>query len=302
MKDNKIFDVMIIGGSYAGLSAAMALGRSLRNVLIIDSGKPCNRYTPHSHNFITHDGEMPAAIAAKAKEQVLKYNTVTFFEGLAVSGKKTEMGFEITSQSGETFFSRKLVFATGIKDKFPAIKGFEECWGETVIPCPYCHGYEFKGEKTAIMANGERAFHIAGLVNNLTDNISIITSGKAEFNQAQIAKLEKHQISIIEKEVIEIQHDNRRIKNVIFKDGNKEPYTVMYAAPLFEQHSDIPVALGCELTETGLLKTNMFQKTSVPGVFACGDNTSPMRSVAYAVAGGNITGSMVNMVLTDEEF
>src|SRR5690554_1667153 len=116
MKDNKEFDVIIIGGSFAGLSAAMALGRSLRNVLIIDSGKPCNRYTPHSHNFITQDGAVPGEIAAKAKEQVLQYDTVKFFEGYATKGKKTENGFEITIQSGEQFSAKKLVFATGVKD------------------------------------------------------------------------------------------------------------------------------------------------------------------------------------------
>src|SRR6187402_2066521 len=99
MTDNKNFDVIIVGGSYAGLSAAMALGRALRNVLIIDSGLPCNRQTPHSHNFITHDGEKPNVIAEKAKKEVLNYNTVRFHHGLAASGKKNETGFTITTQA-----------------------------------------------------------------------------------------------------------------------------------------------------------------------------------------------------------
>src|SRR5690606_28528982 len=109
MTENKVFDVIIIGGSYAGLSAAMALGRSLRHVLIIDSGSPCNRQTPHSHNFITQDGEKPGVIAAKAKAQVLEYNTVKFVTGLAVSGVKTETGFKIVTQEGEAYNARKLI-------------------------------------------------------------------------------------------------------------------------------------------------------------------------------------------------
>src|SRR5205823_5028536 len=113
MTDNKNFDVIIVGGSYAGLSAAMALGRALRNILIIDSGLPCNRQTPHSHNFITQDGEKPSVVAAKAKAQVLKYNTVKILNDLAVSGKKTENGFAITTKTGETFGAKKLIFATG---------------------------------------------------------------------------------------------------------------------------------------------------------------------------------------------
>lgn len=302
MTDNKDFEVIIIGGSYAGLSAAMALGRSLRNVLIIDSGLPCNRQTPHSHNFITQDGEKPDVIAEKAKTQVLGYSTVKFLNDLAVSGKKNENGFIITTQTGSSFKARKLIFATGIKDIMPEIKGFPECWGISVIHCPYCHGYEFRNQKTGIMANGERAFHVASLVNNLTDNASILTSGKADFNAGQINKLQRHNIQITETEITEIEHQNGYIKNVIFKDGSKTGFNAVYAAIPFTQHSDIPVSLGCELTEQGYIKTDMFQKTSVADVFACGDNASPMRSVAYAVATGNITGAMVNKELTEEQF
>lgn len=302
MTDNKNFDVIIIGGSYAGLSSAMALGRALRNVLIIDSGLPCNRQTPHSHNFITQDGIKPSEIAQKAKEQVLNYNTVKFHNDFAVRGKKTENGFEITTKTGEMFSSKKLIFATGIKDIMPDIKGFSECWGISVIHCPYCHGYEFRNQKTGIFANGERAFHVTSLVNNLTDDITILTSGKAEFTTEQSAKLNKHNIQIVEREITEIEHENGNIKNVIFKDGSKMNFNAVYASVPFKQHSDIPVDLGCELTEQGYIKVDNFQKTTIKGIFACGDNSTMMRSVAYAVATGNITGSMVNKELTDELF
>lgn len=302
MTDKNQFDVIIIGGSYSGLSAAMALGRSVKNVLIIDSGKPCNRYSPHSHNFITHDGAVPSEIATKAKEQVLNYNTVKFFNGLAVAGKKTNNGFEIQTKSGDKFSAKKLVFATGVKDIFPNIKGFEDCWGKSVIHCPYCHGYEFKGEKTAIIANGDRAFHVASLVNNLTNEITIITTGKAEFKEEQYAKLKNHKINIIEKEVKEIKHQNGTISTLIFEDGSEENFNVAYAAIPFEQHCKISLDLGCETTEMGHLKVDIFQKTTIPGIYACGDNSSPMRSVANAVATGNLVGAMVNNELTMEGF
>lgn len=302
MTDNKDFEVIIIGGSYAGLSAAMALGRSLRNVLIIDSGLPCNRQTPHSHNFITQDGEKPGSIAEKAKAQVLNYTTVKFLNGLAVSGKKTEKGFTITTQTNAAFNAEKLIFATGVKDIMPDIEGFAECWGISVIHCPYCHGYEFRGEKTGIMANGDRAFHLASLVNNLTDDISILTSGKADFTAEQTGKLEKHNIKIIETEISEIEHENGHIGNVIFKDGTEVDFKTVYAAVPFAQHSGIPVSLGCELTELGYIKVDDFQKTTINGVYACGDNAAMMRSVANAVYSGNLTGAMINKELTDEQF
>ena len=296
------FDVIIIGGSYAGLSAAMALGRSLRNLLVIDSGLPCNRQTPHSHNFLTQDGERPAAIAAKAKEQVLQYPTVTFLEGLAVSGKKEDNSFTIILQSGETYSARKLLFATGLRDLFPPIKGLAECWGISVIHCPYCHGYEARGLKTGILANGERAFHLASLVRNLTDSVTLLTAGKPEFSLEQISKLKNRNIPIIETGVTEVIHNNGQVKELVFKDGSGEPFEAVYAAIPFEQHSDIPEALGCELTEQGYLKVDMLQKTTVAGVFACGDNTSMMRSVAAAVAGGNLAGAAINREITEEDF
>jgi thioredoxin reductase len=295
------FEVIIIGGSYAGLSAAMALGRSLRRVLVVDSGKPCNRYTRHSHNFITQDGEKPFEIAQKAKNQVLKYDTVTLREDLVLSASQTEFGFEVITAEKRVTAS-KLIIATGIRDIFPAIEGFEDCWGKTIIHCPYCHGYEFKGENTGIMANGERAFHLASLVNNLSDSISLITSGKADFTEDQLYKLERNKINIIEKEIKKVVHENGELKEVRFDDDSVQTFTALYAALPFEQSSSIPVALGCEMTEMGYIKTGFLQKTTVPGVYACGDNAGMMRSVASAVASGNTAGAGVNSELTAERF
>ncbi|MDQ3015532.1 MAG: NAD(P)/FAD-dependent oxidoreductase [Bacteroidota bacterium] len=301
-KWRKAFDVIIIGGSYAGLSAAMALGRSLRNVLIIDSGLPCNIQTPHSHNFITQDGEKPGVIAEKARGQVLKYKTIKLLNGLAVSANKTEEGFAITTEAGEEFMAKKLVFATGIKDMMPDIKGFAECWGISVVHCPYCHGYELRNHKTGIMANGEKGFHLASLVNNLTDKITILTSGKADFNEEQIGRLNNHSIQIIEKEIIEIAHENGQIKHVIFQDGSIGDFNAVYAAVPFTQHSDVPAALGCDLTELGYIKVSPFQQTTQEGIYACGDNSAMLRSVANAVYSGNLTGAMINRELTEEQF
>ena len=302
MDKDKIFDVIIIGGSYAGLSAAMALGRSLREVLIIDSGQPCNRQTPHSHNFITQDGEPPEAIAEKAREQVLRYDTVKLHHDLAVSGRRSGSDFEITTQSGDTFRAGKLIFATGIKDLLPAIKGLAPCWGISVIHCPYCHGYEYRSRPTAIMANGDRAFHLASLVSNLTGKLSIFTHGKADFTDEQAAVLAKHRIPVVEKEVHEMVHEGGHIRHVVFKDGSTFGLDALYAGIPFEQHCKIPEMLGCELTDQGHIKTNAALKTNVEGIFACGDNTSMMRSVANAVSSGNLAGAMANNELAQECF
>ena len=302
MKNPMNFEVIIIGGSYAGLSAAMALGRSLRDVLIIDSGLRCNRQTPHSHNFITQDGAKPAVIAESAKAEVLGYQTVKFVNDLAISGRKTDDGYLITTETGEEYAAKKLIFATGIKDIMPDIKGFAACWGISVVHCPYCHGYELRKQRTAILANGAKAFHLATLVNNLTDDITILTMGKPDFSAEETAKLHAHQIKFIETSVSEIEHEDGQIKSVIFSDGSQDSFDALYAAVPFVQHSDIPLSLGCELTEHGYIKVNNFQATTVNGIFACGDNSAMMRSVANAVYSGNLVGAMVNKMLTDEQF
>lgn len=302
MKTERSFDAIIIGGSYAGLSAAMALGRSLRRVLVIDSGLPCNRQTPHSHNFLTQDGKTPQEISMLARHQVEQYRTVEFLTGIATGGSKLEEGFQIETEQGLTFNAKKLIMAAGIKDLMPEIKGFSECWGISVIHCPYCHGYEFRGEKTGIFANGDKAVHLGGLVHNLTKDLTVFTNGKASLSPEQLQRLEKSSISLVENELVEIIHENGHLKSLVMNNGEQIQLKALYAAIPFQQHSDIPESLGCEITETGHIRVDPMQKTSIPGVYACGDNSSPMRSVASAVNTGAIAGAMVNMDLVNEEF
>jgi thioredoxin reductase len=302
MADNKQFDVIIIGGSYSGLAAAMALGRALRKVLIIDSGKPCNAPTPHSHNFLTQDGKTPTEISMLAKQQVEKYNTIKFFDGPATQGVKTENGFEIQVASGKTFLAGKLIFATGIRDMLPAIDGFAACWGISVLHCPYCHGYEVRNEKTGILGNGEFGFELSKLISNWTNDLTVFTNGASTLTAEQTKKLEKHRIKIVEKEVERLEHINGYLQNIIFKEGTKSSVKVIYSPTPFEQHCQIPETMGCELTDEGYIKIDAFQKTTINGIFACGDNTTRMRTVANAVAMGTTAGMMVNKEIVFEEF
>jgi thioredoxin reductase len=302
MTNNKLFDVIIVGGSYSGLAAGMALGRALKQVLVIDNGKPCNRQTPHSHNFITHDGKTPKEIAAIAKQQVERYNTVKFFNGLATKAAKTETGFQIQTESGNTFSAKKLIFATGIKDIMPDIDGSAECWGISVLHCPYCHGYEIRNEKTGILGNGEYGFEFSNLISNWTKHLTLYTNGTSGLTNEQTAKLENHNIKIVETEIEKLAHTNGYLQKIIFKDGNESSIKALYVRSPFEQHCPIPETLGCELSDEGYILIDPFQKTTVPGIFACGDNTSRMRTVASAVGMGTAAGMMANKEIVLEEF
>jgi thioredoxin reductase len=302
MKNNKHYDVIIIGGSYSGLAAAMTLGRALRKVLVIDSGKPCNRQTPHSHNFLTQDGKTPKEIATLGRQEVEKYETITFLNALATSGAKIENGFSISTDSGNSFTAAKLIFASGVRDIMPDIKGVAECWGISVIHCPYCHGYEVRHEKTGILGNGEYGFEFSQLISNWTNDLTLFTNGKSTLTNEQAAKIKKHNISIVEKEVSHLEHDNGQLRQVVFKDGSVTALKALYARPPFEQHCSIPQSLGCELTEDGYIKIDAMQKTTVDGVFACGDNVIRMRTVANAVAMGTTAGAILNRELVAERF
>ncbi|MEO6549793.1 MAG: NAD(P)/FAD-dependent oxidoreductase [Ferruginibacter sp.] len=302
MTDNTNFEVIIIGGSYSGLAAAMALGRALRTVLIIDSGEPCNRQTPHSHNFITQDGKTPAAIINAARRQVEKYGTVKFFTGLSTNGIKTESGFQIGTASGETFSGTKLIFATGIKDIIPGIPGFSECWGISVIHCPYCHGYEVRSQITGIIGNGEYGYEFSALISNWTNNLTLFTNGKSTLTAVQTAKLLQHHIAIIEDEIESLQQHKGYLHHIHFRTGKSLAIKAIYTRTSFVQHCSIPERLKCQLNKDGYIEVDPSQKTTVHGIFACGDNTSRMRTVANAVAMGTTAGIMVNKELVDENF
>ncbi|MFD2602057.1 NAD(P)/FAD-dependent oxidoreductase [Flavobacterium suzhouense] len=296
------YEIIIIGGSYSGLSAAMALGRASRKTLVIDAGEPCNRQTPHSHNFITHDGEVPSVISAKAKEQVLTYPTVTFIQDRALKGIKTETGFDITTESGKTFSTKKLLLATGVKDIMPDIDGFAECWGISVIHCPYCHGYEVKGEKTALMANGPIAEHFLPLLLQWTKDLTLFTNGKSTVSEEVAAKFRKRNIEIIETEIESVQHTNGYMESITLKDGNIHHFKAMYAKIPAVQHTFIPEDLGIILDDSGLIEVDEFKRTNIPDVFASGDCTSMGRAVIMAAEAGTRAGVTINNDLCAADF
>jgi thioredoxin reductase len=296
------FDVIIIGGSYSGLAAAMALGRALRQVLIIDSGEPCNRQTPYSHNFLTRDGQPPGEIARLGREEVQRYGTVRFFSGRAISGTRTEQGFTIETESGETFGAAKLVFATGIRDLLPDIDGYGACWGISALHCPYCHGYEVRNEPTGVIGNGMSGVEFAALISNWTPDLTLLTNGPARLAADEVTGLRRRGIQVMEKPILRLEHTGGQLHTVVFEDGTGTSVRALYGQHAFEQHCTIPETLGCALTDEGYVQVDALQRTTVHGIFACGDSTTRMRTVAGAVAAGTTAGMMLNKEFVLESF
>ncbi|WEK37499.1 MAG: NAD(P)/FAD-dependent oxidoreductase [Candidatus Pseudobacter hemicellulosilyticus] len=302
MEQQLQYDVIIVGGSYAGLSAAMALGRSLRKVLIIDSGRPCNRQTPHSHNFLTQDGQKPGQIAAVSRQQALAYPTIRFHEGLAIAGEQTEQGFLVRTQAGESFHSKKLLFTTGISDQLPERPGFAECWGISLLHCPYCHGYEVNGQALGLIADGELAFEMGRLLHQWSPNLTIFTNGPSSITEERLALLEKYQVRIVEKQIDHIRHQQGQLEALVFTDSSTHPLKAAFIRAGFVQHCSIPEQLGCALTEHGYISVDDFHKTSCYGVYAAGDCCSMFRAVSNAVAAGSKAGAAINLELIREAF
>jgi thioredoxin reductase len=295
------YDTIIIGGSYAGLAAAMSLGRAMRKVLIIDGGKPCNRYASESHNFIGHDGESPSQIRDKAREQVLKYPTVKFIQGFVSTVTKTEQGYAVETQDTK-YAAKTLLLATGVVDQLPSTPGFEECWGKTIIACPYCHGYEVRDRPTAVIAKTDIDFDYVAMVINWSKQLTVLTEGQASMSEEKLNAIKKNGLTVIDKKIKEYVHKEGHLSSIVFEDDSSIDVQVLYTHPHTQFANDIPKQLDLKLNPMGLIQIDFFNKTSALGVYAAGDCTTFLRTVSNSVGDGNKAGAMLNRELCIQNF
>lgn len=296
------YDVLIVGGSYAGLSAALVLGRSLRRVLVLDNGKPANRQTPHSHSFLTRDGATPAELSAIARQQALAYPTVQLIEATVTAAEQQDSVFVMTTDSGATYSASRLLLATGLNDQLPPIPGMAECWGISVLHCPYCHGYEVHGQTLGVLANGDEGFEFARLIHHWSPNLTLFTNGLSTLSSEQTAALTQHQITILETPLSAVPHQNGQLSGVLLANQTHYPLHALFARSAIQQASPIAGQLGCQLDDMGFVKVDEWGRTSVPGVFAAGDTHMMMRQVMVAATNGLRTAVFINKEMIEEEF
>ena len=184
----------------------------------------------------------------------------------------------------------------------PAIEGFAACWGISVLHCPYCHGYEVYGKKIGLLGNGDIGYEFCKLISNWSKDLVLFTNGKSTLTAEQTQKIKSKNIEVVEKEIKLIEHEQGQIQNMVFTDQSTYAIAAMFARPALEQHCHLPGALGCALTEQGFIQVDDFQKTTVPGVYAAGDNTTMFRAVSMATAAGTKAGAILNKELIDEQF
>ena len=283
------FDVIVIGGSYAGLSAAMQLARARRRVLVIDAGQRRNRYARHSHGFLGQDGREAAAIANDGRAQLMKYPTVRWIEGSVQRAEKAEQGFfRVTLQDGDAFNAQRLVLATGVVDELPPVPGLAERWGGTVFHCPYCHGYELMEGRIGVLATGPLSMHHALMLPDW-GQVTLILNGAFEPDAEQLASLEKRGVAIECTPVKAITGQ----ATVELQDGRSLEMAGLFVVSRMHSGSPMAEQLGCELEQGPMgmyVRTDAMKATSVAGVYACGDAARMAGNVALAAADGTLAG------------
>lgn len=285
-------DAIIIGGSFAGLSAAMYLVRARRTVCIIDAGSPRNRFATHSHGFFAQDGSEPGAMLATARSQVAAYPTATFIAGVAMSAARAQGGFSVTLATGETLESATLVLAVGVSDELPAIPGLAERWGRSVLHCPYCHGYEFSGQRLGVLSVSPMSPHQAMLIAEWGPT-TLYLNGDSEPDQATLVKLRERGIRIEPTPVVALHGDGAQLSSVELADGRTPELTALYLGPRTRLNSAIAQQLSCELEEGtfgSVIRTDATQMTTVAGVYAAGDITRSAHNITWASADGVTAG------------
>lgn len=292
-------DALIVGGSFAGLSAAMQLARARRKVCVVDTGAPRNRFAAASHGFLGQDGRPPLAIRQEGLRQLLAYPTVALIESEAVSARRTGDGFSVALADGGEEAAPYLILATGVADELPPVPGLQERWGRTVLHCPYCHGFEVAGRPLGVLANHPLSAHQGGMLPDWGPT-TYFTQGEFEPDAAQAAYLAGRGVTIERSPVVELLGTAPDLEAVRLADGRVVPVAALFTAARIRMASPLAEQLGCAFDEGPLgprLRVDEFKQTTVPGIFAAGDAATPMHNATLASASGVMAGVCVHRSL-----
>lgn len=296
------YDVLIVGGGPAGLSAALAVGRMGRTALLCDDGRPRNAASKHLNNFPSQDGIHPADWKREVKADLQKYNTVEIENNFVSSIEKKDHYFE-AYVGGEIVTASKIILAYGVIDQLPDIPGLKELWGKSVLHCTYCHGFEVRNEKLGLILDSQIAVQSLPSVYELSKDLVLFTEGfKMEPNLKE--KILEKNLLIVDTKIKALVHEEENLRKVVLEDGNIISIDRLFLSPRFPllMKADIGEKLGCEETEFGVFKVSQRNETTVPGIFAAGDIMGMAHTVLLSAAAGNMAGAAAISSLLSEEF
>ncbi len=295
---NTPVDVVIVGGSFAGISAALQLARARRRVVVVDAGQRRNRFASASHGFLGQDGRPPADIVADARQQLLAYPNVRWIDGTAERAEKSADPHRVeftVHTSGETLRTQRLLLATGVVDTLPPIEGLQERWGQSVFHCPYCHGYELDNGHIGVLGVNAMSQHHALLLPEW-GTVTLFLNNSFTPDAEQAAALAARGVTVEATPIARLENT----ATVVLTDGRHVPLAGLFTLSQTRVASPLAAQLGCAFDEGPLgayIRRNELFETTVPGVLACGDAARMFGNVAIAVGDGAAAGASTHRTL-----
>ncbi|CAN7288952.1 NAD(P)/FAD-dependent oxidoreductase [Knoellia sp. LjRoot47] len=289
MTNSQHTDIAIIGGGPAGLQAALTAGRVRRRVTLFDDGTYRNATVSHMHNVLTHDGTPPAEFRAAARRELTAYDTVSVREERVASVERDGDGFRLTLATGEVMTSYAVVLATGVRDELPPVPGLQEVWGDLAAQCPFCHGFEFAGQRIGILG-AAAAPHLSALLGPVAGELVVLDEGQELPEGATL------DVPRVAARVTAVERHDGGLR-LTLDDGTTQDVGVLFVVPTLHQSAPFAEQLGLDLNPSGCVLVDEFGRTSVPGVTAGGDLAHlavfpmPMASVVQASAAGQVAGN-----------
>ncbi|MEC5181556.1 NAD(P)/FAD-dependent oxidoreductase [Arthrobacter sp. CG_A4] len=303
--DTTRYDVVIVGGGAAGLSAAITLGRALRSVLVIDSGTPRNGPAAGVHGYLSRDGMNPLELLSVGRSEVRSYGG-TVIDGDAVSARRTPDGFEVSLGDARRFSGRRLLVTTGLTDELPPIVGLREQWGKGVVHCPYCHGWEIRGQRIGVLGTGPLSVHQALLFRQWSPDITLFLNDTVEPTDEEWDKLAARSITVVDGAVASVDAVDGVFTGLTLRQGSSFDIQALAVGTRMEARSGLLESLGLtsQVHPSGAgryIEAGAMGATAVPGVYAGGNVSNLMAQVVTAAAEGVMTGAGINADLIEEE-
>lgn len=284
-------DVIVIGGSFAGLAAALQIARARRKVTVLDTGEPRNRFAKAAHGVLAQDGKPPLAILDEGRNQLLQYPTARILTVRAEEARAEGDVFVVgTAQGGHR--ARRLILAYGLRDDLPDLPGLAECWGVSVLHCPYCHAHEFSGRKLGIIFSTEHSIQAARMLQDWSREVTLFTGGKP-LDEESRGRLSGWSVRIAEDPLAAVEHDGGQMRGMRLSDGKSVPLDAAFIHTRHPPCCDLALRLGCAMEDGPLgpfVRVAEGQETSIPGIYAAGDLASPQHNISWAIAHGASAG------------
>ena len=294
------YDIIIVGGGPAGLSAALLLGRCRRRVLVIDAGRQRNRFSREMHGYLSRDGIAPAKLLSLGRAEIERYG-VAWRAGQVTDARAIKGGFRIALHGGRTLTCRKLVLATGLRDRLPDLEGIEPLYGRSVHHCPYCDGYEWRDRALAVYGRGAKALGLALSLTTWSRDVIALPDGPMRLTSTQHAQLRQAGIALDARPIARLEGARGRLRRIVFRDGDFIQRDALFFNTGSDQASDLARRLGCAMKKNGGICTDRRERTGIPGLFLIGDASKDVQFAIVAAAEGATAAAAINRELQEQE-